>query len=105
MTIAQEEIERLRAKHGEVWIFRRGPYEIVFRCPEALEFRRYTIAVAEDRAKLWDAQELLVKHAVVHPDTATLEDILARRPMLLHALADQIGAVAAEEERIDARKL
>jgi hypothetical protein len=104
MTIANDVIERLKTKYGEVWTFSRGAYDFVLRCPESVEFRRYTIAVAEDRSKVWDAQEILAKHAVVYPEDPVLSEILEKRAMLIPAIAAQAASIAGEEEKLEAKK-
>jgi hypothetical protein len=102
--IAKDIVDRLKAKYGEVWTFTRGAYDFVLRCPESSEFRRYTMAVAEDRSRVWDAQEVLAKHAVVFPEDPELSEILEKRAMLIPAIAGQAADIAGEAEKLEAKK-
>jgi hypothetical protein len=104
MTIATDTLDALRQKHGEVWTLERAGKDYVLRCPEAAEYRRFLVTVADDRKALFDAQERLARHAVVLPDAATLSALLERRPGLVPWLAGEAANIAADLEETEAKK-
>ena len=105
MQPTNEDIDKAKAQHGgEVWTLRRGAYGFVLRCADGIELRKYTMSVADDRKNVWDAQERLVRHAVVWPASERLAEVLEKRAGLIPWLANEAANIASEIEETEAKK-
>lgn len=104
MTTHAHNLDALKAKHGEVWTLTRNGKTFVVRCPEAVEYRRFITSVADDRKLLFDAQDRLVRHAVVAPEAGALGELLDKRPGLVPWIAGEVGNIAADLDEGDAKK-
>lgn len=79
--------------------------EVVFRVPGGVEMDAYRARHAGDRSKTTEANRSLLGTCLAFPDTATLQEILDRRPLLLEKWSDKLLDAGGGEEEVEAKKL
>jgi len=93
MALSDEQIEELRTKHGRIEHVRHkgGQWEVVYRAPKPLEYKMFR-KNANNPATSADAQEMLARAIVVHPEREEFAKLLETWPALPEASS---GAIAS----------
>jgi hypothetical protein len=101
MAITTQEIEALDAAHGRTAVVRakRGEWEVVFRKPKRMEWKRFQ--GAKDTP---EALEQLCKTLVVFPSKEAFDALLEEWPGLPVAAAEAIGELAGVSSKEDTGK-
>lgn len=103
----QKVLEELKAKHGEIWVFRpevRGEKRLIVTVmPSEPVFDRYAAAQFDD-GKKHVAPRSLLKDVTVFPGAQELDELLEQRPGLGLALGAKVAKYAGAAEEIEAGK-
>lgn len=102
----QATIDKLKADFGDDLrkIRVKGELVCVMRTPARGEWRRFSEQRSDDKRRL-PAAEALVRHAVVWPAAAELEQLLDKRPGLLDVLSVKAAELAGATEEAAEEKL
>jgi len=103
MALSEDEIEKLRAEHGEVWEVVVAEQQIFFRCPTEPEADRF-MARASEKRDFSIAAKRLVRDVVVYPAGADLDAYMKKRPMAYTTIVGQITRAAGIEQEQEAKK-
>lgn len=98
------ELESLKAEHGELWSVEtdRGP--VYFKCPDSKQYHRF-IAMVSDEKRRAKAFESLALDVIVYPQDEELKNLLNCRPGVAVKVANEASTIAQGEEAEKAKKL
>ncbi len=99
MAIPEEKLTALKREHGTIYVLDRDGQDFAFRPIKSVEYRAYHMAVATDRANIFDASEVVAKACYVYPDAAALNAVLESHPGLIPDLGGEVmlaGKMGAE---------
>lgn len=93
MSIEQEKLDALKAKHGEVHSLEHQGVTFIVIAPNRALWRRFRTQLLDDR-KRQDALEHLLRDCVVHPAKEEVDRILDRKPGLVETFGKEICELA-----------
>jgi len=103
--IEQEEVEALKAKHGDLTRVALEDVTILLRKPTRAEFKAFRLAAQND-ARRGNATEELAKRIVVYPGTVQeLEAVFDRFPALEDVVSGEAVKLAGGGATADVKKL
>lgn len=104
MAIDDKKLEELKQKHGSVWLLKRGEFDIAFRKPTSMEYRKYSMDVSTDKSQFYDANEAICKACIVYPEGKAAETLLEEWPGLIPDVGQEVLAVAQLSAKAEGKK-
>lgn len=96
MAISEEKLESLKAQFGsKLFVYTEGEVEVAFRKPSSMEYRKHLSVVTEDKGRIFDSLDALVRQCVVSESRETLELLLEEYPGLTFSLGGEILSSAS----------
>lgn len=97
--------ESLRQQHGEVFSAEFSDVggvkvRVYYRCPTRAENDRFKFKAFDDKSprKQAEGADELGRCVVVHPDRATFDALVERRPMIPATIAGDVAQIASGKE-------
>lgn len=104
MSPTDEEIEALKAKHGELHLLTAKEESVVVKPPTRAQYGRFR-EYASSQERRGEAFQKLLSDCVVWPDVKGLDALLARLPGLAETFGGEVAQLAGLTSVVDSKKL